>query len=198
MNSSVTFDSATSVMSSLCLAIRLSSRSNGTLEVVEAHLEGRRLGSRRVGGGRPMVVIPRCSRRTSALSSPFASKSASASAIASRTSRPRSTASPWRAAQRQPGVLDVEQLVGGDVDRHLLVVPDPSARPRFVGRRGLGLGVRGVGDARRTFGGVGPSAGAGGTGRRRPAGSPVEAPEPPPPWPAGGRRRRRPSSRRTT
>ena len=30
-------------------------------------------------------------------------------------------------AQPQPGLLDVEELVGGDVDGHLLVVPDPAA-----------------------------------------------------------------------
>ena len=99
MNSSVTRDSATSVMSSLCLEIRLSSRSKGPSKL-SSRTSKRRLGpasrrlARRVDVG---TVIPRsavgpgrCRRRA-------ASKSASTSATASRTSRPRSTARPcWR------------------------------------------------------------------------------------------------------
>ena len=45
------------------------------------------------------------------------------------------------AAQRETGVLDVEQLVGGDVDRHLLVVSHPATG---LARSG-GLGVVGHG-----------------------------------------------------
>ena len=41
------------------------------------------------------------------------------------------------AAQHQPGLLEVEQLVGGDVDGHLLVVPHPAAG--LAGSGGLGV-----------------------------------------------------------
>ena len=93
MNSSVTVASATSVMSSLCLEIRLSSRSKGPSKLSSrtANAGGR------VGVGRERRRRPAhssVSRRTRTLSSPCASKSASTSARASRTRRPRSTASP--------------------------------------------------------------------------------------------------------
>ena len=45
-------------------------------------------------------------------------------------------------AQRQPGVLEVQQLLGGDVDRHLLVVLDPATGlARCLGLRLVGYGV---------------------------------------------------------
>ncbi len=52
-------------------------------------------------------------------------------AIASRTSRPRSSDEP-EPAQPQPGVLQLEQLGGGKVDGDLLVVPFPAGRLAFI------------------------------------------------------------------
>jgi hypothetical protein len=61
---------------------------------------------------------------------------------------------PVRAPQHQSRVLDLEQLVGGDVDRHLLVVPHAPAR---LARPALVLGRHAAdrldrGDRRRLVG----------------------------------------------
>ena len=82
-------------------------------------------------------------------------------------------------------MLEVDQLVGGDVDRDLLVVPHPSARApcaRLVGivrggRYGAhpALGTR-IADRGRLLGGRSGRCRWGGTGRRRRAGSRVEPP----------------------
>ena len=158
MNSSVTCESATSVTSILCLLIRLSSRSKGPSKLSRCTANAARslrglARTRSTSWASSGATARSChraiSRCTSTLSSPLASRSASAIAIASRTSRPRSTASALVAPQREAGVLDVEQLVGRHVDGHLLVVPDPAA--------GLALG----GSARR-----GCSAASGSSGRR--------------------------------
>ena len=84
----------------LVLADQAQQQVEGTLEVRQVQGEARTgrglLGTRDVLVGRDRQVRHRSvSRCTSALSSPLASRSASAIAIASRTSRPRSTASPW-------------------------------------------------------------------------------------------------------
>src|ERR671920_1179823 len=79
----------------LVLGDQLQEQVERALEVVEAHLEPRRGVAGR--GLLPCFLLGRHSsvnRRTSALASPWASKSASTIAMASRTSRPRSTASP--------------------------------------------------------------------------------------------------------
>ena len=138
MNSSVTWDRATSVMSSLCFAIRLSNRSNGPSKLTrrtenpgvdDARRSRRHRDSSLGSHGRHQGPISRCTRT---LSSPFCSKSASAMATASRTSRPRSTANPCVRRNDQPGVLDLEQLIGGHVDRHLLVVAHAAAGPLLL------------------------------------------------------------------
>ena len=64
MNSSVTLDSATSVTSSLCLAIRLQQQVEGPLELFKVHLEASarprpvsaRRARERVGLGRPFLL----------------------------------------------------------------------------------------------------------------------------------------------
>ena len=93
MNSSVTCESETSVMSSLCLEIRLSSRSNGPSKLSRRSsnvASNAASGASSVrGSGHPSL-----SRRTRALLSPLSSRSARTSETASRRSRPRSTARP--------------------------------------------------------------------------------------------------------
>src|SRR3954470_13427348 len=155
MNSSVTWDSATSVTSSLCLLIRLSSRSKGPSKLARRTAKPARAaasGSASLGaspGASARSVIRSCSRDAPPGSSPDAPPGSSLGdqplhqhAVVTvglevgqrdREGLPDESATvdgqPLVTSQREPGVLDVEQLVGGDVDGHLLVVTDPAARP---------------------------------------------------------------------
>src|ERR1700722_20144510 len=112
MNSSVTLDRDTSVMSSLCLEIRPSSRSNGPSKT---------------------------SRCTSKAPTP---RGASPASPAPKSPAPRSpvavltlTKVPWAGvaqpepAQPEPCVLEVEQLGRGQVDGNLLPGVTARARP---------------------------------------------------------------------
>ena len=224
MNSSVTFDSATSVMSSLCLAIRLSSRSNGTLEVVELQCEpgrGLRLhsclgwfrGSLRSHlnhrGSRHACV----SCLTSALSSPLASRSAKARDTAARTSRPRSIEVPSARRSVSRACSRSSSSSERDVDGHLLVVLDP-ARVGLLRSvccsLALGpLGLPHAGGLVRILSNASSSmttwmsGGASGTavGRNRSSASGMltrRDNEQAPPWPANGRPRHRSTWRRTS
>ena len=89
-----------------------------------------------------------------------------------------------RAPQLEPGLLEVEQLVGGDVDGHLLVVLDPAARPR---------GWADCGRPRRRLSSAASRPGAGTTVGRNSSSAAGRltrrGTEPAPPWPAGGRPR---------
>ena len=188
MNSSVTLDSATSVMSSLCLAIRLSSRSNGPSKLSRRTSNAGRLvaglvrrrsqlpGSR--GGGHSSV-----SRRTRTLSIAVGVEVGQHQRDRLADQPAAVDGQPVVAAQRQPRVLDVEQLVGGDVDGHLLVVPDPATRTVLrpaASDAGRARPARGPARAEQVALGQVLEDGVllrrcGGTGRRPWAGSPVVA-----------------------
>ena len=135
MNSSVTFDSAISVTSSLCLPISCSSRSNGPSKLVSWTVK--RAARRRRPQGPP--VPRRCccsrtpslgvaaaqlplSRRTSTESSPRSARSASSTDDRLADDPAAVGGHPVLAAQGQPGGLQRDELVGGDVDGDLLVV----------------------------------------------------------------------------
>ena len=83
----------------------------GTLEVVQAELEGAGLGARRCRGSRSRTVIPRQPADQGAVLAVLLEVGEDQE-IASRSSRPRSTARPCSAAQRQPGVLDARAAPG--------------------------------------------------------------------------------------
>ena len=110
MNSSVTCDSATSVMSSLCLEIRLSSRSNGPSKLSRCSSKaGASLGR---GSGTQR-------RRRSSLAQPAHQGAVLAVGLEvgehegdGLADQPAAVdGQAVLAAQRQPGVLDVEQLL---------------------------------------------------------------------------------------
>ena len=96
--------------------------------------------------------MPAISRCTSTLSSPLALEVGQRDRDRLADQPAAVDGQPVVAAQRQPGVLEVEQLVGGDVDGHLLVVPDPAARasrgsPASAGLRRRLLGGLAAGSA---------------------------------------------------
>src|SRR5690606_20629632 len=152
MNSSVTWESATSVTSSLCLAINESRRSKGPSKL--SRLTAKPAEAESVSTS---SVIDR---------SFFAQSADQCTVLAmlrevgqhhgDRLTDDAAAVDGQSvlAAQRQTCVLKVEQLVRGDVDRHLLVVPHPPTGP------GDGILL-----------GCGPPRGActrrGGAGRRR-------------------------------
>ena len=143
----------------------------GALEVVEAYGEGRRLAVGRVAGARfaaevSCVVTPR-SAAGPGHCRPRGPRSRPAPARSPRARAATVDGESVGAAQHEPRVLDVEQLVGGDVDGHLLVVADPAAGLPGTGV-GLGLGL--VGDrAHRPGGSAWRPRRSCGTGRRRSA-----------------------------
>src|SRR4051794_34458912 len=146
MNSSVTWDSATSVTSSLCLLIRLSSRSKGpsklarrTAKPARAAASGPSAPGASPGASARSVIRP-CSLDAPPGSS-LGDQPLHQHAVVTvglevgqrdREGLPDEPAAvdgqPLVTSQREPGVLDVEQLVRGDVDGHLLVVTHAAAR----------------------------------------------------------------------
>ena len=118
--------------------------------------------------------------------------------------RPRSTASPCSRRSDRRALLEVEQLVGGDVDGHLLVVPDPPAGParalaRRAGRRVARRGTAALGAEAPRPRPRSPCAASVGRNRSSAVGRLTRRDTAaPPPWPAGGRTRRRPRRWRRT
>src|ERR1700722_4604915 len=144
MNSSVTWDSDTSVMSSLCLEISPSSRSNGPSKTSRCTSK---------------APVPACGSSDSACgiiifivihASPDAADHEAAGVVRvqvgeeDRDRLPHQPPPVERDAQPpqvQPRVLKLEQLGGGQVDGDLLVVSFPAGRLTFIrdqrlGRRG--------------------------------------------------------------
>src|SRR5580692_2182583 len=142
MNSSVTLDSDTSVMSSLCLEISPSSRSNGPSKMSRCTSK---------------APVPACGSSGSACvifiivihASPDAAHHQAGGVVRvqvgqqDRDRLPHQPAPVERdaePAQVQPRVLQLEQLGGGQVDGDLLVVSFPAGRLTFIGDQRLGYG----------------------------------------------------------
>src|ERR1700677_230828 len=142
MNSSVTCDSDTSVMSSLCLEISPSSRSNGPSKTSRCTSK---------------APVPACGSSGSACviifivihASPEAADHEAAGVVGvqvGQQDRDRLAHQPppverdAEPAQAQPRVLDLEQFGGGQVDGDLLVVSFPAGRLAFIGDQRLGHG----------------------------------------------------------
>src|SRR5690606_1304966 len=150
MNSSVTFDSDTSVMSSLCLEISPRRRSKGPSKLSRWTRKPPPPLSSPASPPVPSSVIPlgwhrraggragraRCAARRGSVAQP-ADQHAGVAVLLEvgeqHADRLPDDAAPVGAeavlgAERQPGLLQGEQLRGGDVDGDLLVVPLPAAR----------------------------------------------------------------------
>src|SRR4051812_3642052 len=171
MNSSVTFDSAISVTSSLCLPMSCRSRSNGPSKLVSLTVKRAGAASSASGadGAAPVLLLTDAERkRPSCRGPPRACEwwGAGGSLPAQPMDENRVVAAlaqvgeddgdrltddpatvgrdPVLATQGQPGGLQREELVGGDVDGDLLVVlcavgpaagrPSPGGDVRLHGR----------------------------------------------------------------
>src|SRR3984957_5415239 len=141
MNSSVTLDSDTSVMSSLCLEISPSSRSNGPSKTSRCTSKAPTPRGASSGSAAFVVIIIHAS--------PDVADHEAFGAPCVQVGEEDRDRLPHQAApveddalpaQPQPRVLKLEQLGGGKVDGDLLVVSFPASRLAFIrgGWRGRG------------------------------------------------------------
>src|SRR5690606_24861937 len=141
MKSDVTTDRATSVMSSWCLEISCSSRSNGPSKlpsVTEKPASGASAG---VGSATDTgVSVLGESTRELALGAPHLEVGQRAGDRRTHEATAVDLATGER-SQLEPRLLDREQLVAGQVDRHLLVVLDAPAAGRRYGRGVVATGA---------------------------------------------------------
>src|SRR5215213_2588576 len=155
MNSSVTWCRATSVMSSLCFEIRLSKRSKGpsklssrTSNVWPTSEVDPVLGSVRASGPAGSDAVVTVIGGASVLDQSVHQHAVMPVLVEVGQHQGDRLAyepapvdrQPVVAPQLQAGMLHVDQLVGGDVDRDLLVVPHPAARTSTIVVGGLRRG----------------------------------------------------------
>src|SRR3712207_6207882 len=134
MNSSVTFDSAISVTSSLCLPMSCSSRSNGPSKLVSLTVkrDGAASGAEASAAAPVSLSTDAEPMRLSSLQAPDQDGVLAALVEVGEQDRDGLADDPAAvgghavlAAQGQPCGLERQQLVGGDVDGDLLVVLGP-------------------------------------------------------------------------
>src|SRR5579863_8424031 len=142
MNSSVTVDSDTSVMSSLCLEISPSSRSNGPSNTSRCTSKPPVPACGSSGSACVIIIIV-----IHASPDPADNQAAGVAGVqVGQQDRDRLPHQPppverdAQPPQPQPRVLELEQLGGGEVDSDLLVVPFPAGRLAFIGDSRLGRG----------------------------------------------------------
>src|SRR4051794_6628199 len=155
MNSSVTSCRATSVMSSLCFEIRLSSRSKGpskfssrTSKVWPTSEVDPVVGSARASDQAGPDAVVTVMGGASVLDQSVHQHAVMPVLLEVGQHQGDRLAHEPAAVDREPvvapqlqaGMLHVDQLVGGDVDRDLLVVPHPAARTPATVVGGLGRG----------------------------------------------------------
>src|SRR6185312_8116623 len=164
MNSSVTWDSATSVISSLCLEIRPSSRSNGPSKTARctsnpagplpwgASLPGSAATARLTRLHLPAATsrrIPQSPSQQARLSVRVEIGEQHGNSL---THQPATVCRDPVTAQRQPGPLEIEELGRGQVDGDLLRMGLTAAGwPPAVGVGADGSRAEQFGDARQAY-----------------------------------------------
>src|SRR6202020_2554293 len=141
MNSSVTLDSDTSVMSSLCLEISPSSRSNGPSKTSRCTSKASAPRGASSGSAAFVVIIIHASPDVADHEAVIASRvqvgEEDRDRLPHQAAPVEDDADP---TQLQPRVLELEQLGGGEVDGDLLVVSFPARRLAFIGGGWRGCG----------------------------------------------------------
>src|ERR1700722_678574 len=141
MNSSVTLDSDTSVMSSLCLEIRPSSRSNGPSKMSRCTSKAPVPACGSSGSAALVVIIIHASPDVADHEAVAAARVQVGEEDRDRLPhQPTPVEDDAEPAQSQPRVLELEQLGRGEVDGDLLVVPFPARRLAFIGGGWRGCG----------------------------------------------------------
>src|ERR1700722_12429702 len=141
MNSSVTLDSDTSVMSSLCLEISPSSRSNGPSKTSRCTSKAPAPRGASSGSAAFVVIIIHASPDVADHEAVIASRVQVGEQDRDRLpdQAPPVEDHP-EPAQPQPRVLELKQFGGGKVDGDLLVVSFPARRLAFIGGGWRGRG----------------------------------------------------------